>query len=282
MTRVKPHDRLPLTCTRAGTCCHGKRVQVNPWEVATLAAARGLGAAEFRDACTWHGVTLRFDGPPGWRGLAACSQYDAAAAGCRAHAGRPLACRLYPLGRERRAAGAARYIHDGPGFPCRAGCPEVDRLPSLRVDDYLAGQQVAAGEAVQDAYVELMQDLAEGAFVLAFDSGLARRSQDFLAEWRRLAAGDAGLAAAAAGPHWHARLTAPGLDPGDGPAFAAAHRAALQQEAQAAFAGLADAAALADASRTMFALALLCAHGAGADAAAAGSAWVARAGALAS
>lgn len=282
MTRVALHDHLPLTCTREGTCCHGKLVHVNPWEIASLAVARGMPVAAFRDACVQDGVVVRFDGPPGWRGLPACSQFDASGRGCRAHAGRPLACRLYPLGRERRAGGHARYIHEGRGFPCRSACPSVDRLPSLRVEAYLADQQVAMAEAVQDAYVELMQDLAEGAFVLVFDSGLARRSTAFLAAWTDLVQGGTARAAAVAGPIWFDRLTVPLLDPADGRDFVSSHRSALQMEAQASFACLSDESTLVSASLVMLALALLCAHGTGAEASAAGAAWLARARSLAS
>lgn len=279
LTRLSASDALPLTCTREGTCCHGKEVRINPWELACLAAARGQQPAAFRAAATDHGVMLRFDGARGWQGLRACSQYDPAARGCRAWPGRPLACRLYPLGRERRADGPPHYVHQGRSFPCLTGCPGVTALPALRVDEYLRGQGTAAGEAVQDAYLELMQDLAEGAFVIAFESGLARRDAGFLKRWQAMAALDHRRRAAALGG-WHDHLTLPGLPPEDGPAFAACHRQQLQQRAQSAFASLGDARALAEASAVMLGLALQCAAGIGADGQAAAATWVARARAM--
>lgn len=279
-TRLRDGDRLPLTCTREGTCCHGKEVRINPWELAALAAARGMAPEAFRDSCTEAGAVLRFDGRPGWRGLAACSQYDPAARGCRAWAGRPLACRLYPLGRERRADGPARYLHQGRRFPCLDGCPGVAALAHLTVAEYRAGQGAAEGEAVQDAYLELMQDLAEGAFAIAFDSGLARRGRGFLARWQAMADLDPLRRAAALGD-WFGHLTSPGLPAGDGAAFAARHRQELQARAQRDFAALADAEALAAASALMLGLALHCADGIGADRPAAAAAWIARARSLA-
>jgi len=169
-TAVMLADRLPLTCTRAGTCCHGKEIWINPWELACLAVARGCTPREFRDRYTADGgVRLRVDGPAGWRGLPRCSQYEPAA-GCAAHAGRPLACRLYPLGRTRQK-GEVAYFHEGERFPCLDGCPAVVDRPSLTVAEYLAGQEIEAGVAAQDAYLELTQDLAEGALVVEIQQG---------------------------------------------------------------------------------------------------------------
>ena len=278
MSRLALGDRLPLTCTRAGTCCHGKAVWLTPWDVARLAAARGAPVRRFRDEATeLGGIRLRFAGPPGFRGQAACALYDPAT-GCRAHAARPLACRLYPLGRERRIAGAARYMHEGRDFPCLAGCPEVVALPHITVAEYLAGQQVGPGEAVQDAYVELMQDLAEGAFVLLVDSGLIRvRREAALTAFAAAVHEDDVARTAALPPMWLDRLMDPGLDPEEGSAFVVAHGAQLQAQAQAAFATLPTAAAVEGAMTVMLRLALHCGRAAGADLATAASTWLARA-----
>ncbi len=269
---------LPLTCTRLGTCCHGKVVWVNPYEVATLAQARGVDAATFRaQAMRAGGARLRFDGPPGWRGLNACSQYDPAR-GCRAHAGRPLACRLYPLGRERRGD-AVSYVHDGPEFPCLAGCPGVVDLPKRRVADYLADQGVATLEAINDAYLEVVQDLAEGAFVLWFDSGLAASGdRATLPRWRRLVAMDADERAAAIPGDWlDLLMTPPIAELADGIAFVRAHAASLQQRAQSTFATLRDPGPLRDASCLMLALGLQLAQSLGAEVGVLGERWLATA-----
>ncbi|MBA3709053.1 MAG: YkgJ family cysteine cluster protein [Planctomycetes bacterium] len=272
-TTLGQHDVLPLTCTRAGTCCHGKEVWLNPWELACLARARAMTAQSFRERFTCDGgLRLRFDGAPGWKGLPACSQYDAQR-GCVAHALRPLACRLYPLGRQRRGQ-AVEYIHDGAAFPCLEGCPQVRTLPQLSVGEYLAGQLVAVGESVADAYLEVAQDLAEGAFVIVFDSGYARTAAPGLLDrWQRLAVMDPTTRAAAITGGFLEALQIPELDPGDGDAFVSAHGERLRTLAQGSFAGLTDAADLEDASLIMLAMALQLAHSLGGKAAEFGAVW---------
>jgi len=127
-TKLAPTDKLPLTCSRSGTCCHGKMVRLNPWELARLAQAKKMTPREFRDRyCDYGGVVLRFDGEPGWKEQQACSQY-VAGFGCSVHLGRPLACRLYPLGRQRQGE-ELYYMYQGSEFPCLEGCPEVVDLP---------------------------------------------------------------------------------------------------------------------------------------------------------
>lgn len=271
-------DRLPLTCTRSGTCCHGKDIRITPWELARLAAARGVPPAVFRDGSTADGGTrIAMGGAPGWKGLRACSLYDPAA-GCSVHAARPLACRLYPLGRELRG-GQARIIHEGRRFPCLQDCPEVETLPRLSVDEYLAGQGVEAWAAPRDAYLEIAQDLAEGAFVLVFESGLAASGADWLGGWRRVSGGAPAAWVAALAPGWHDLLIAPALAAPleDGPAWSAAHAAAMRERAQGGFGILRDRAALAAASASMLGAAMLMIHAVGGDATEVGGRWLAQA-----
>jgi Fe-S-cluster containining protein len=260
-------QRLPLTCSRSGTCCHGKMVWLNPWELACLAAAKGSGTRAFRDRfCEFGGIRLRFDGPPGWKGLPACSQF-VPGAGCSVHPGRPLACRLYPLGRQIRGK-EVQYIHDGETFPCLAGCAEVVDLPHMSVGEYLEGQEVGPGQAGQDAYLELMQQLADGAFVLLLESGLAASGdKQTLRSWRELGRAHPRERAERIGSEWLDRLMLPGLDDlmGDPRAFASAHHDQLQSAAQAAFASRATQDGLREASCLMMALALHLGRGLGSD-----------------
>jgi uncharacterized protein len=242
-------------------------VWLNPWELACLARAKGLSAHGFRARfCEFGGIRLRFDGPPGWKGLPACSQFIPGQ-GCSVHPGRPLACRLYPLGRKLLGK-EAEYIHDGETFPCLAGCAEVVHLPHLTVAEYLNGQQVAAGEAAQDAYLELMQQLADGAFVLLLESGLASSGDKrTLRTWRELGKAHPKERAARIPDEWMDRLMLPGLDHLlDTPeAFAKAHHDLLQQAAQQAFASRGSKDGLHEASCLMMALALHLARGLGSD-----------------
>lgn len=255
-TALAATDLLPLTCTREGTCCHGKTVWLNPWELANLAAGRGLTARDFRTAHVDFGIRLRFSGTPGKLG-AACSQY-ADGVGCLAHPGRPLACRLYPLGREKRGA-TVRYVHEGKTFPCLTGCPSVTSLPRVGVGDYLAQQGTAPGETAQDTYLEMAQDLAEGAFVVLFDSGLAaQRGPAVLARWKAVVAMSHADRVTVIGAEWFDRLTVPQVeaDLAHPAEWITAHRAQFQLAAQEAFGRLRDADTLADASVRFLALAL--------------------------
>jgi Fe-S-cluster containining protein len=271
-------DELPLTCSRGGTCCHGNRIGLNPWELARLASARGLAPRDFRERFTAEGgVALRFDGPPDARGLPACSQYHHDdPPGCSVHEARPLSCRLYPLGRRRHGERTG-YIHLGTTFPCLAGCPAVSSLPRRTVAAYLASQDIGAAEAAHDAYLELMQHLAEGALVLLLDSGLAKSGdRQTLRRWRELGAGPAELRVRTLGPTWLDRLTTPSVDGLlDEPAtFASRHHDALQSAAQEEFASLTDHASLRAASALMMALALHLGRALGAESAPLVAHWI--------
>lgn len=238
-TYVAADERLPLTCTRAGTCCHGKAVGINPWELACLSAQLGQEARTVRDThCQEGGIRLRMNGEHRWRGRPACTFY-VDGQGCRVHAGRPLACRLYPLGRERRGD-AVRYLHEGKVFPCLDGCLEVTDLPSLTVGEYVAQQSVTAGEMAQDAYLEVVQDLAEGAFVLLFDTPLHVSDPTILKGWERIGLLNGDERAKRLGKAWIDALTLVGGDPHEPGDFIHAHREALRQRAEQSFGNLAD------------------------------------------
>jgi uncharacterized protein len=275
-TRIALTDSLPLTCTRTGACCHGKMVWLNPWELARLAAAKGLTSRIFRDRhCEFGGIRLRFDGLTGMEGLAACSQY-VPDGGCGVYASRPLACRLYPLGQERRGK-EILYMHRGSRFPCLEDCPKVVDLPHLTVADYLAGQDVTASVAAQDAYLELMQRLADGAFVLLLESGLAVSGDRLtLRLWRELGKDRPERLAKRLGPEWIDRLMLPGFNDGldDPAAFSRRHHDMLQSQAQESFGNLGDAALLREASGLMMGLALHLGRGLGANPAELAGRWI--------
>ncbi len=77
-------------CRACGRCCRHKRIAVNPYEVARLAAHLGIGTTELIARYTDGGTALAV------RPDVTCIFLDDG--GCRVHAARPLACRLYPLG----------------------------------------------------------------------------------------------------------------------------------------------------------------------------------------
>lgn len=262
-------NRLPLTCTRLGTCCHGHRILVSPWELAWLAHGMGITPRALRDERTVNGGTqLQADGAPGVHGPAshrvpACTLYDATS-GCRAHAHRPLACRLYPLGRQRHE-GAIRYYHPGTVLPCRELCPTVSELPERTVGEYLREQDITAGAAAHDAYASLAYGLVNAALVIA-DAGEISRAQlgDHLTLMRTWSADERVLQMGSA---WYDALIIPDLAIiADAGAFAAHHGRLLAKGLQEDFHQRSDANALADAARLELLLALHLGSTVGADA----------------
>ena len=84
--------RFSFRCGACGTCCQGKAIRLLPYETLRLARRLGLTTGEFLATCTESGGSvLRVDAEE------RCLFVDGGR--CRVHADRPLACRLYPLGR---------------------------------------------------------------------------------------------------------------------------------------------------------------------------------------
>lgn len=265
--RLNLLDKLPLTCTRTGTCCHGKLVLLNPWELLCLATEKKMAPREFRDLyCEFGGIRLKFNGKPGWKNQPACSQYTENF-GCSVHSGRPLACRLYPLGRQIQS-NEVHYMYQGEAFPCFDGCPDVISLPHLTVGEYIKGQQTDRFEKAQDEYLELMQNLAEIALVLLLDTGLAHSGdKETLPMWRKLGNEVPEVLANRIGDEWMNCLMLPEIsaDLDDPVLFVQKHNDLLQSRAQETFGDLQTHQEIREASVLMMALALHLARGLGAD-----------------
>jgi Fe-S-cluster containining protein len=239
-TKLSLEDKLPLTCSRRGTCCHGNLVMLNPWELFRMAREKKVNPREFRDLyCESGGIRLRFDGKPGWREKKACSQY-VDNFGCSIHVGRPLACRLFPLGRQIQSE-ALNYMYQGDTFPCLDGCPEVTGLPQLSVGEYLKGQQTEMFEKAQNEYLQLMQNLADIAFELLLDTGLAESGDtETLPQWRKMANEHPEVLASNIGSEWMDSLTIPEItdDTDDPVLFVQQHTDVLLSKAQEQFGAL--------------------------------------------
>lgn len=276
ITKLKLHDKLPLTCTRTGTCCHGKQVFLNPYELASLAQEKKLSSRVFRDTyCEFGGMRLRFDGKADDKGYLACSQYIENF-GCSVHAGRPLACRLFPLGRQIQHD-EAEYMYQGTTFPCLDGCPEVTKLQHLSVEDYLKGQLTVSFEKAQDEYLEVMQNIADIAFTLLLDTGLSETGEiNTLASWRELGKLSETELANRIGANWIDILMLPTLNEhlNEPIFFAQTHNEELQSLAQENFGNLTSMEELHDAAVLMMALALYLARALGANPQALSEHWI--------
>lgn len=185
ITPLSIDDFLPLTCSRAGSCCFGNQVLLNPWELALMAKAKKMTVREFNYLyCEFGGIRLKFDGDLTFNNKKVCRQY-VKNKGCSVYGARPLACRLFPIGRYVQNE-EAHYMFKGTKFPCLNECPEVTKLPKMTVANYLLGQETALFEQAQDAYLEMVQNIADIAFELLLDTGLAASGDTrTLQLWRR-------------------------------------------------------------------------------------------------
>jgi Fe-S-cluster containining protein len=242
-------------------------VLLNPWELHRLASEKQLTTREFRDHfCDWSGIRLKFEGPKDARGKKACSQYIANF-GCSVHASRPLACRLFPLGRQIQNE-KVQYIHQGSSFPCLEGCSEVLQLPHLTVKSYLNEQKTGLYENAQDGYLEVMQNMADIAFMLFLDTGLAESGDiETLSEWNKIGAETPNEMALRIGSVWMDYILLPPIKfSATNPSkFSNEHQTFLQEKAQQKIDTLTTLTAVKEASIWMMAIALFLAKSIGAD-----------------
>jgi len=126
-------------------CCHDKVITLSPYDVLRLARAAGISTREAVDRFTIRrGSILKFTEP------GACAALEGAR--CGVHRGRPLACRLYPLGIERVEDA------DGENFALlepAAGSLGVYGIDGI-VNDFLEAQGVAAHLEANTRYASLL------------------------------------------------------------------------------------------------------------------------------
>jgi Fe-S-cluster containining protein len=120
-----------FVCSRCSHCCHDKLIQMNPYEIARLAANRGVGTAQFRARWTQDGEGLHIARTESGACVFLGPQ------GCTVHPDRPLVCRLYPLGRQITASGGERFVHVAP-HPLSGGTFHTRGT----IADFLAAQDV--------------------------------------------------------------------------------------------------------------------------------------------
>lgn len=130
-------------CNACGRCCRHKVIALSPHDVIAMARAARISTAEaVRRFTIRRGSMLRFGGDGRCAALAGIR--------CAIHAGRPLACRLYPLGIERgKDSECIVQLEPAPGS---AGVYGMDGT----VDDFLAAQGVPGCLAMNDRYGALL------------------------------------------------------------------------------------------------------------------------------
>jgi Fe-S-cluster containining protein len=273
-TQLKLTDELALTCTRKGTCCHGNLVHLNPWELATMAQHKKMSVSAFRNEFTENGgMLLKFNGQKDFRGKAACNQYTENF-GCSIHEGRPLACRLFPIARQIQNEQVS-YVYQGSTFPCLNGCTEVNELSNRKVQDYLSEQNTSEFEQAQDAYLEIMQNLADIALMLLLDTELVNEdAKSTLMDWKQIGNESAHELQTKIGSKWMDELMTPNLSFTNAIAFSNAHNEHLQNLAQTQIDQIKDIQQLKETSKLFIRMALYLAKAIGADASALCALWI--------
>lgn len=105
LTRQSPFS---YTCHQCNRCCYEKRIPLNPYEIIRLAQVVGVSTGVFLERFTEEGTALAVREKPGQPCVFLGEK------GCTVHAGRPAACRLYPLGRMVRSTGEERFCEVQP------------------------------------------------------------------------------------------------------------------------------------------------------------------------
>ncbi|OZC01703.1 YkgJ family cysteine cluster protein [Rubricoccus marinus] len=135
-------------CNGCGQCCQGKTIAVSPYEAARIAEVLGLSTTDvysrYLDPET---RSIKTEG-------GACAFFGAS--GCSVHAGRPIACRLYPL------------AWFGVGTP-REAFGELSPHPQTHgeygadgtVADYLRDQGTAPYESAIERYAQVLWRLQQ-------------------------------------------------------------------------------------------------------------------------
>ena len=139
MNRSSPFS---YECNACGRCCRDKVIPLSPYDLIRITKAAGVTPGVARDRYTIRrGSILKFD--------QSCTAL--AGTSCTIHPGRPLACRLYPLGIERSAAGIENFVRLEPAVGSLGIYGE-----SASVDAFLAAQGVADYLAVNARYRPLI------------------------------------------------------------------------------------------------------------------------------
>ncbi|MCM4168937.1 hypothetical protein KCTC52924_02638 [Arenibacter antarcticus] len=137
-------------CHACNKCCHGKGIQVNPYETMRLSSNLGIITTEFRLKYL-NGQLLKHK-----QNSNACIFLGEN--GCTVHEDRPLVCRLYPLGRLRMADGEVSFTELTP-HPNSAG----EYGTNSTVDSYLSTQEVQPYLDAEQNYMKLIQQMAKSA-----------------------------------------------------------------------------------------------------------------------
>jgi hypothetical protein len=149
-TRDEPFSYV---CNRCRRCCHHKLIRLNPYEIARLAHNRGQTTTAFQTEST---VTLDNVGVVLQQREEDASCVFLGPDGCGVHPDRPLACRIYPLGRRVSEAGVETWVHAEPH-------PETEGEYGFdgSIADFIAGQETQLYMEAADEYAAWVRRAVE-------------------------------------------------------------------------------------------------------------------------
>jgi len=131
-------------CNQCGRCCHNQVITLSPYDIIRIARASGISTGEAVAKYTIRrGSILKFEQDGSCAALHRTS--------CTIHSGRPLACRLYPLGLEHHQQTAERYLRLEPA----AGSSGIYGTYGT-VDDFLRDQAADLYFAMNRRYGSLL------------------------------------------------------------------------------------------------------------------------------
>ncbi|MDH4162105.1 MAG: YkgJ family cysteine cluster protein [Nitrospirota bacterium] len=155
---MEMNDPVGLTCGVAGcdaNCCkNGPHIILNPYEIALICSASGLSYEDLLDVVE----TDRVNGFP----LVMLPRDPAChfwtEQGCSIYAARPLACRLFPLGRV--------FDHGRSFFvtPDRNLCKGLAQAPSRTLAQYLDEQDTKTQITMADRWIEFVTEMEQQSF----------------------------------------------------------------------------------------------------------------------
>ncbi len=144
---------LQLTCGSAGcsaNCCtKSAPIVLNPYEIALICRESRMSYEDLLDIVD----TDRAKGFPLVMLPRDPACYFFTAKGCRIYPARPLACRLYPLGR------VFDHGHSHIVQPELNICSGLAQSPAGTVRDYLAGQDVDVQIQMADRWIEFVSEI---------------------------------------------------------------------------------------------------------------------------
>jgi len=152
------NDPVGLTCGAAGcdaNCCkNGPHIILNPYEISLICSASGLSYEDLLDVVE----TDRVNGFP----LVMLPRDPAChfwtEQGCRIYSNRPLACRLFPLGRV-FDNGRSYFV-----MPGRNLCAGLAPSPTRTLGDYLREQDTETQIRMADRWIEFVTEMEQNGF----------------------------------------------------------------------------------------------------------------------